>query len=134
MTRKLLEDCWDAANKRSSYNVDGGSEQPDKSTYITSAMSEGKDGIDLIAVERDRQKTVEGWTPEHDATHRYGELAKAAACYVVQHTDSEVVEHGENAWPWDDKWWKPSYDPIKNLVKAGALIAAEIDRLKSRTP
>ena len=36
-----------------------------------------------------------------------------------------------NGWPWDKKWWKPSDDPIKNLIKAGALIAAEIDRLQN---
>jgi hypothetical protein len=36
-----------------------------------------------------------------------------------------------NGWPWDQKWWKPSDDPVKNLVKAGALIAAEIDRLQT---
>lgn len=36
-----------------------------------------------------------------------------------------------NGWPWDNKWWKPSDDPIKNLIKAGALIAAEIDRLNA---
>lgn len=39
--------------------------------------------------------------------------------------------HG--AWPWDASWWKPSADPIRNLVKAGALIAAEIDRLQRLT-
>jgi hypothetical protein len=33
-------------------------------------------------------------------------------------------------WPWNDDDWKPSPDPIRNLVKAGALIAAEIDRLQ----
>jgi hypothetical protein len=33
-------------------------------------------------------------------------------------------------WPWDKEWWKPSDDPTRNLVKAGALIAAEIDRLQ----
>jgi hypothetical protein len=33
-------------------------------------------------------------------------------------------------WPWDERWWKPSNDPIRDLVKAGALIAAEIDRLQ----
>lgn len=33
-------------------------------------------------------------------------------------------------WPWHSSWWKPSDDPIRNLVKAGALIAAEIDRLQ----
>jgi len=37
-----------------------------------------------------------------------------------------------NGWPWDMEWWKPEYDPIKNLVKAGALIAAEIDRLQNQ--
>jgi hypothetical protein len=37
-------------------------------------------------------------------------------------------------WPWDPSWWKPSPDPIRNLVKAGALIAAEIDRLQRRQP
>lgn len=35
-----------------------------------------------------------------------------------------------NGWPWAAKWFKPSDDPIRNLVKAGALIAAEIDRLQ----
>jgi hypothetical protein len=34
-----------------------------------------------------------------------------------------------SSWPWDYDWWKPSDDPIRNLTKAGALIAAEIDRL-----
>ena len=33
-------------------------------------------------------------------------------------------------WPFEDAAWKPSHDPVKNLVKAGALIAAEIDRLQ----
>jgi hypothetical protein len=37
-------------------------------------------------------------------------------------------------WPWDQDWWKPSPDPIRNLVKAGALIAAEIDRLQRLAP
>ena len=32
-------------------------------------------------------------------------------------------------WPWSDKWWKPK-DKIRDLVRAGALIAAEIDRLQ----
>jgi hypothetical protein len=32
-------------------------------------------------------------------------------------------------WPWDENDWKPADDPVRNLEKAGALIAAEIDRL-----
>jgi hypothetical protein len=35
------------------------------------------------------------------------------------------------AWPWDKGWWKPTPDNrIRELEKAGALIAAEIDRLQ----
>lgn len=46
--------------------------------------------------------------------------------------DRRVRKAGwRNGWPWDAKWWKPSDDPIKNLVKSGALIAAEIDRLQN---
>lgn len=34
-------------------------------------------------------------------------------------------------WPWDKSWWKPTPDDrIRELIKAGALIAAEIDRLQ----
>lgn len=32
-------------------------------------------------------------------------------------------------WPFEVSWWKPDNDPIKTLTKAGALIAAELDRL-----
>jgi len=35
--------------------------------------------------------------------------------------------------PFDEEWWKPSPDdPVWQLVKAGALIAAEIDRLRRK--
>jgi hypothetical protein len=87
-------------------------------------------GVELIAEERNRQVEKEGWTPEHDKQHRDGELAVAGASYAVYHTDAQVLDSTlDNAWPWDEKWWKPSKDPIRNLVKAGALIAAEIDRI-----
>jgi hypothetical protein len=84
-------------------------------------------GIELIAVERKRQIEVEGFTPEHDCQHDGGAIAAAAGCYALYNwsrTDCERL------WPWDMKWWKPSNDQIKNLVKAGALIVAEIDRLQ----
>lgn len=33
-------------------------------------------------------------------------------------------------WPWDEMLWKPTPDDrIRELAKAGALIATEIDRL-----
>lgn len=34
-------------------------------------------------------------------------------------------------WPFSQEWWKPTPDDrIRELAKAGALIAAEIDRLQ----
>lgn len=91
-------------------------------------------GIELIAAERKRQIEVEGWTAEHDRQHKSGELALAAACYAVP--DNKRYWGGGTIlirlWPWDWEWWKPSpNDRIRELVKAGALIAAEIDRLQA---
>jgi len=86
-------------------------------------------GTDLITAERERQIRAEGWTPEHDAEHTENELAWAARCYVDQAIFTFTEPSPTGAWPWDESWWKPSPDPVRNLVKAGALIAAEIDRL-----
>ena len=99
-------------------------------------------GAELIAAERQRQIDAEGWTPEHDDDHANAELSAAAAEYLrvahmaVRYGDPpnawpDPVPYGRGGrWPWHPDWWKPSDDPIRNLVKAGALIAAEIDRLQ----
>ena len=81
-------------------------------------------GVNLIEAERNRQIYVEGWTEEHDDKHVNNELALAAACYAVP----DVFSQGY--WPptWDLSWYK-STTRIRDLVKAGALIAAEIERL-----
>lgn len=94
-------------------------------------------GVNLIFAERERQKFDEGWTAEHDAEHAYGELADAAASYAMtsdtRATITAVCMERDGlppTWPWDKQWWKPTPDNrIRELVKAGALIAAEIDRL-----
>ncbi len=41
-----------------------------------------KTGIELIAQERQRQVSEEGWTAEHDDGHTDQELARAASCYA----------------------------------------------------
>lgn len=83
-------------------------------------------GIELIAAERQRQVTVEGWTPEHDDEHMASEMARAAACYALP----DGYDARYDLWPWDGYWWKPApCNRIHELAKAGALIAAEIDRL-----
>lgn len=91
------------------------------------------DGCDLIANERERQVEQEGWTPEHDDEHDGSDLVRAATAYAyASFIDYRPYNSVPRAWPWAAEWWKPSPDPIRNLVKAGALIAAEIDRLQRK--
>ncbi|WP_321367964.1 hypothetical protein [uncultured Desulfuromusa sp.] len=114
----------------------------------------GLTGIDLITAERTRQVEEKGWTPEHDDQHKDDSLAFAAACYALLHTKQEMVSRpqrkdiscrGETPvwdyveynvpklWPksWAPVWWVPK-SRIFDLTRAGALIAAEIDRLVRR--
>lgn len=81
-----------------------------------------------VQAERRRQIEAEGWTPEHDDEHDTGALASAAGCYAMF---SLAYPAGDPSrfWPWDKSWWKPSPDGRRNMVKAGALILAEIERL-----
>ncbi len=53
------------------------------------------------------------------------------ACYGRDQAGNAKLPSGHQ-WPedWEAEAWKPSADPVRNLVKAGALIAAEIDRLQ----
>lgn len=91
-----------------------------------------KTGIELIAEERQRQIEEEGWTQEHDKGHKSGALAIVAMCYACPHKYRPMFS--PIAWfrhiGWDLKYWKPS-NRIRDLQKAGALIAAEIDRLQN---
>lgn len=84
--------------------------------------------------ERCRQVNSEGWTPEHDDAHENGELASAASCYVLySHADETSKKlHCPFGWPWDYAWWKPT-TPRRDLVKAAALLLAEIERLDRAT-
>lgn len=85
--------------------------------------------IDVTA-ERFRQIEKEGWTPEHDDAHGNGEMSVAAACYAMMRPSYHSPLNGlaRQIWPWSVEWWKPT-DRRRNLVKAGALIVAEIERL-----
>lgn len=94
------------------------------------ASSDYHTALAEIAFERERQQSVEGWTREHDDGHGAGELAAAAAAYAF----SAATEGRHYAadplgfWPWDAAWWKPK-GARRDLVRAGALIVAEIERL-----
>ena len=76
--------------------------------------------IDEIAAERKRQVEGEGFSQAHDDRQMLGELAYAAACYAKGDFN--------DAWPWAKKWWKPTTQR-RNLIKAAALIVAEVERL-----
>lgn len=93
-----------------------------------------------IAAERRRQVEVEGWSVAHDDEHTGGEMAKAAACYaagrIVFAIPQEIApDRGaagyRSIWPWDLKWWKPKSYRL-NLIRAAALLVAEIERLDRR--
>ena len=86
------------------------------------------DGAVAILRERMRQVLVEGYEPEQDRALTGNELAWASFAYV----DRALSDHPQDPtpplmWPLSEDLWKPG-DPVRMLVKAGALLAAEIDR------
>lgn len=98
--------------------------------------------IEMVAAERIRQVRTEGHTREHDDSHVGGELMAAAACYLSAAMCITAPDDPRAApatyeppvvpyWPWEPEAYKPSMsDAVRNLVKAGALIVAEIERLQ----
>lgn len=122
-------------------------------------MSDGiihtTDGMSDVVAERIRQIKKEGYLDAHDDKHDGGEIAIAATRYLAiaaeqifyakkvrenKHnmfpspiTLEEIVQSVDEGdlldWPWEAASFKPSTDPRRNLVKAGAMILAEIDRL-----
>lgn len=97
------------------------------------------DALVLIANERERQIAEEGYTLDHDDEHHENELPLAAAAYA-EHVGSRqwlfgdmpenyVGDEAPDCWPWEESAWKPK-DPLRDLVRAGALIVAAIERLQ----
>jgi hypothetical protein len=80
----------------------------------------------MIAVmtERARQIDVEGWTTEQDDALEFEELPIAAACYIL----ADAYDSVPDPWPFAADWWKPK-DRRRNLVRAAALLVAEIERM-----
>ena len=98
-------------------------------------------GIELIQQERTRQIEKEGYNLFGDKLkNARGELAFAAAYYAAGtknlYQGGEIADCGKKGFkvkqffPWEDEYLKlEKHDRIKQLQIAGALIAAEIDRL-----
>lgn len=104
--------------------------------------------IEAIAAERSRQIVREGYDESHDDGHEDGEIALAAALYATpirlyEHKPRAACQMFMDPWPWEQRFDKRPYDGnvvLPNsvmtyedrrlqLVKAGALIVAEIERL-----
>ncbi|MBA6103454.1 hypothetical protein [Pseudomonas monteilii] len=122
--------CADAAGTHNLNQVEGC--KPD----LNITLSEGEHGTRLVALEvlteRIRQIMVEGYTAEQDDQYTTGQLADAASAYAAwAHTwNLPYVEctHTPALWPWAPETWK-SQSQRQMLIKAGALILAELERL-----
>lgn len=95
------------------------------------------DAVFDVLAERRRQVEGEGWTPAHDDAHDWGELAGAASAYALHaacelHPMADPLEAPPASWTFDLAWWKPG-SIRQALVKAAALIIAEIERLDRKT-
>lgn len=96
------------------------------------------DALRDVAAERRRQIEAEGWTPKHDDNeHDNGTLAAAGSAYALaaadllnplSRGDGDFTNTPPMGWPWDREWWKPG-DARRMLVKATALLLAEIERI-----
>lgn len=84
-----------------------------------------KTGIELIAQERAEQIKKHGWTKEHDANHASGELT-CVACGLAYNVPHMIPDNWE---PFKQKMLAKKYK--ERLIIAGALLAAEIDRLQA---
>ncbi|MFA5824777.1 MAG: hypothetical protein WC825_02260 [Gallionellaceae bacterium] len=92
--------------------------------------------IEDVLAERQRQIQQEGWSATHDDEHDSGDLCCAGSAYAlnagcqINPYMQQSLEHPPAMWPaaWDRSWWKPK-DPRRDLVRAAALIIAEIERM-----
>lgn len=88
-------------------------------------------GATRIALERKRQVLIEGYDASHDAEHTPRQLCAAAVAYCL----ACLGRPGEarDVWPWESESFKPDGFE-RNMEKAGALIAAALDRaMRGRT-
>lgn len=90
----------------------------------------GSQALQDVAAERLRQISAEGWSTEHDDEHAPGQLSDAGGCYALNAFEDDKMREGYEPdwWPWERHWYKPG-TPRRDLVKAAALIVAEIEHL-----
>jgi hypothetical protein len=94
-----------------------------------------KSGAKLIAGERRRQVKEKGYTSKHDDGHDDGSIPVCAAAIALNSEHYATIQYARFKRGWHEE--RASYvarkyadDRVRQLVIAGALIAAEIDRLQ----
>lgn len=96
-----------------------------------------------VFAERKRQIDQEHYSHEHDDEYDQNELIRAASSYlshvigrgwVFKETCPETYQDEEapDLWPWDLDFWKPK-NPRRDLVRAAALLIAEIEKIDRST-
>lgn len=87
--------------------------------------------LDLILDER-QDALNEGYVRRDDDWYKKGELARAAACYLLAPAMQDSARTGDACpieWPLAPNLWKPNpKDRLRELVKAGQFNLAEIER------
>lgn len=89
-----------------------------------------------VMAERERQIIEEGFGSGHDdIEERGGGMAVVAGLYSLAASGiPDTHPFFKEWWPnnWSFRWWKPT-TPRRNLVKAAALIIAEIEWIDRAT-
>ena len=137
--QQRISELEEAEQKLCAANVtlDGWAESAERQLAELESRTVTAAAADVLA-ERQRQVTAEGWSFKHDDQYKNTELAFAASCYAFHAAaaswdlEDDGIPYDSHSvpkqWPWDPSWWKPT-DARRDLVKAGALILAEIERI-----
>jgi hypothetical protein len=88
--------------------------------------------------ERERQIVHEGFDISHDDDHGDGQLCRAAMGYCQSASTclsdtTALAQKPPTYWPWEPAFWKPK-SARRDLIRAAALIVAEIERLDRCAP
>lgn len=87
------------------------------------------DAFQSVARERQRQVVVYGYNAKHDDRYRAGELIMAAGAYTLFSQSYPEAGSPPGGWPWSPYYWTPGPNKRRDLVKAAALLIAEIERI-----
>lgn len=85
-----------------------------------------KTGLEQITEERVKQITKYGYTAFHDSGYQNQELLFGALTYLMCAISGK--DTGLQYWPFEQQYFH-SEGYVESLKKAGAFIAAELDRL-----